>query len=56
MGAVGHVLGVIDRPAPAVAAACVVLLVVRMGDHFVTGLGVLAGQQLLQSNDTGDQE
>lgn len=38
------------------AAAGVMLLMVRVGDYLVAGFMVFACQKLLQSNDTSDQE
>lgn len=55
MGGVRKVLRIIHGPSPSVSAAGVVLLMVRVGYDLVA-LMALVWQELLQGNDTGDQE
>lgn len=56
VGSVCQILSVINWPSPAVTAALIVFLVMRMGNNLVACLVVLVSQKLLQSYDTGDQK
>lgn len=56
MSSISEVLSIIDCSSPTVPTAGVMLFVVRVGNDLVAGLMMLASQEFLQGNDTGDQE